>query len=79
VPVPFAEIARNLGQPMVKNIVALGAVAEATGLLPAETLLTAIRQALRSKPALLHLNEAAFAAGAAAAGRGREESWHTPW
>jgi 2-oxoisovalerate ferredoxin oxidoreductase beta subunit len=67
VAVPFTEIARNLGHVMVKNVVALGALAEATRLLPHETLLTAIRLALRSKPALLQLNEQAFAAGAAAA------------
>jgi Pyruvate/2-oxoacid:ferredoxin oxidoreductase gamma subunit len=69
VPVPFTEIARNLGRPMVKNVVALGAFAEATRLLPQETLLTAIRQALHSKPELLQLNEQAFAAGVAAASR----------
>jgi 2-oxoisovalerate ferredoxin oxidoreductase beta subunit len=67
--VPFTDLARALGQPLVKNVVALGAFCAASGLLPPETLLTAIRQALRSKPRLLALNEQAFAAGMAAARR----------
>jgi 2-oxoisovalerate ferredoxin oxidoreductase beta subunit len=67
VPVPFTELARSLGHPMVTNVVALGAFAEATRLLPHDALLTAIRQALHSKPALLPENERAFAAGVAAA------------
>jgi 2-oxoisovalerate ferredoxin oxidoreductase beta subunit len=40
--------------------VALGAVQEATGLFPKETFLTAIRQALAHKCALIPLNEEAF-------------------
>jgi Pyruvate/2-oxoacid:ferredoxin oxidoreductase gamma subunit len=66
--VPCSEIAHELGQVRVKNIVALGALARATGLFPAETYLTAIRQALRDKPALAPLNEQAFARGQEAAG-----------
>lgn len=61
--VPFTGIARDLGKVMVKNIVALGALQAATGLFPRETLLTAIRQALRDKCALIPLNEEAFAWG----------------
>ncbi len=53
---------------MVKNIVALGALQEATRLFPKETFLTAIRQALAEKCALIPLNEEAFARGAKAAG-----------
>jgi 2-oxoisovalerate ferredoxin oxidoreductase beta subunit len=64
---PCSEIARDLGSSMVKNIVALGALAQATGLFPAETYLTAIRQALRAKPDLVALNEQAFARGVDAA------------
>ncbi len=64
--VPCAQIARDLGKPMVKNIVALGALQAASGILPAESLLTAIRQALRDKCALVPLNETAFAWGARA-------------
>jgi Pyruvate/2-oxoacid:ferredoxin oxidoreductase gamma subunit len=61
--VPCARIAQDLGKLMVKNIVALGALQAATGILQDETLLTAIRQALRDKCALVPLNEAAFAWG----------------
>jgi Pyruvate/2-oxoacid:ferredoxin oxidoreductase gamma subunit len=67
--VPFAEIARSLGAPLVKNVVALGALAEATRILPRESFLTAIRQSLRSKPDLLGVNEQAFVAGVARATR----------
>jgi Pyruvate/2-oxoacid:ferredoxin oxidoreductase gamma subunit len=65
--VPCAEIAKQLGKVVVKNIVALGALQAATGLLPPETFLTAIRQALAEKPALVPLNEEAFARGREAA------------
>jgi Pyruvate/2-oxoacid:ferredoxin oxidoreductase gamma subunit len=64
--VPCSGIAKDLGKVVVKNIVALGALQAATGILPEETFLTAIRQALRDKCALLPLNEQAFRAGAAA-------------
>ncbi len=61
--VPFTRIATDLGRVVVKNVVALGAVCAATGVFPEETLLTAIRQALQSKCALIPLNEEAFAWG----------------
>jgi len=61
--VPFTRIATDLGRVVVKNVVALGAVCAATGVFPEETLLTAIRQALKSKCALIPLNEEAFAWG----------------
>jgi 2-oxoisovalerate ferredoxin oxidoreductase beta subunit len=64
--VPWSVIAQGLGRVMVKNIVALGVLQAATGLLPAESILTAIRQALVGRPELLALDEAAFARGAAA-------------
>ncbi|HEX9009631.1 MAG TPA: 2-oxoacid:acceptor oxidoreductase family protein [Holophagaceae bacterium] len=63
VPVPFTGIATDLGKAVVKNIVALGALQAATGLFPKETLLTAIRVALKDKCALIPLNEEAFAWG----------------
>ena len=47
--VPFTQIAGGLGKPVVKNIVALGALQAATQPLPHETFLTAIRQALTDK------------------------------
>ena len=65
--VPFTQIAADLGKMIVKNIVALGALSEATRLFPKETFLTAIRQALSDKCALIPLNEEAFARGAAKA------------
>jgi 2-oxoisovalerate ferredoxin oxidoreductase beta subunit len=71
--VPFTRIATDLGKVIVKNIVALGAVQEATRLFPKETFLGAIRQALADKCALIPLNEEAFAWGvksAATAARG---------
>jgi 2-oxoisovalerate ferredoxin oxidoreductase beta subunit len=71
--VPFTQIAADLGKIIVKNIVALGALQESTRLFPKETFLTAIRQALADKSALIPLNEEAFARGvekAAEAGKG---------
>ncbi|HEX9185790.1 MAG TPA: 2-oxoacid:acceptor oxidoreductase family protein [Vicinamibacteria bacterium] len=72
--VPFAQVAADLGKIVVKNVVALGALQEATRLFPKDTFLTAIRQALADKCALIPLNEEAFAWGvkkaAEAAGRG---------
>jgi 2-oxoisovalerate ferredoxin oxidoreductase beta subunit len=71
--VPFAQIAASLGKIIVKNIVALGALAEASRIFPPETFLTAIRQALADKAKLIPMNEEAFAQGgrrAAEAGKG---------
>ncbi len=65
--IPCTEIARELGQPLVKNIVALGALAGATGLLPEASLLAAMRQALGGKRAGWEVNEEAFRRGVAAA------------
>jgi len=75
--VPLSGIAHDLGKPMVKNVVALGALQGATGLFPDDTLLSAIRSTLGEKAAaLLPLNEEAyrrgFAAAAEAGGRGRQ-------
>jgi 2-oxoisovalerate ferredoxin oxidoreductase beta subunit len=67
IPVPATTIAATLGRPVVKNIVMLGALVEATGLLPADSILAAIRDTLRNKPGVVPLNEAAFARGAQAA------------
>jgi 2-oxoisovalerate ferredoxin oxidoreductase beta subunit len=62
--VPFTQIAADLGRTVVKNVVALGALQEATHIFPKETFLTAIRQALKEKCAMIPLNEEAFAWGA---------------
>ena len=64
--VPLTRIAADLGRPVVKNVVALGALQAATGMFPAETFLTAIRQALKSKCAMIPLNEEAFSLGSQA-------------
>ncbi|GMV38669.1 MAG: hypothetical protein AMXMBFR64_03850 [Myxococcales bacterium] len=65
--VPFTGIAADLGRVVVKNVVALGALQAATELLPAESLLSAIRQALKDKCSMIPLNEEAFAWGQRAA------------
>ena len=61
--VPLTQLALGLERPMVKNIVALGAIQAVTQLFPPDTFLSTIRMVLKDKPALLPLNEAAFAAG----------------
>jgi 2-oxoisovalerate ferredoxin oxidoreductase beta subunit len=61
--VPFTRIATDLGRVVVKNVVALGALCAATSAFPEQTFLTAIRQALATKCALIPLNEEAFAWG----------------
>jgi 2-oxoisovalerate ferredoxin oxidoreductase beta subunit len=63
VPVPFTQLALALERPMVKNVVALGALQGATGILPAERFIETIRTVLKGKPHLLPLNETAFAEG----------------
>jgi len=72
VPVPCTEVAAELGRPMVKNVVAMGALQEATRLFPDETYLTAIRQALADKRALVEVNEKAFQRGMAQARSNQE-------
>ncbi len=61
--VPFTEIARGLGRPVAKNMVAIGALQGATGLLPPDRFTITLRHLLKDKPSLLPLNEAAFEAG----------------
>jgi len=73
--VPFTGIAMELGKPVVKNVVALGALQAATQLFPADTFVTALRQALKEKAKVIPLNEQAFAKGQAACGvRQRSEA-----
>jgi Pyruvate/2-oxoacid:ferredoxin oxidoreductase gamma subunit len=67
--VPFAGAAKDLGAPLVKNVVALGALQVTTKVFPEETFLTAIRAALQTKCALVALNEEAFQLGAELAAR----------
>ena len=61
--VPFVGVAQDLGNVLVKNVVALGALQAATHLFPEETFLTAIREALQDRCAMIPLNEEAFAWG----------------
>jgi Pyruvate/2-oxoacid:ferredoxin oxidoreductase gamma subunit len=65
--VPCANIALELGKPVVKNVVALGALLGATRLFPEATFVTAIQQALHARPALIPLNEQALRRGREAA------------
>ena len=58
--VPCGEIAVSLGRPVVKNVVALGALQEATAILTEGSLLHAIREALSGKCAMIPVNEEAF-------------------
>jgi 2-oxoisovalerate ferredoxin oxidoreductase beta subunit len=71
--VPFTQIAKDLGKVVVKNMVALGALQEATGLFPPEAFLAAIRRALVERCAMIPLNEEAFAWGARAVREGAAE------
>jgi 2-oxoisovalerate ferredoxin oxidoreductase beta subunit len=80
IPVPFSTMAHALGAPRVKNVVALGALQTATGLLPRDTFLTALRQALHAKGgALRALNEEAFARGVAIAADARTSTSFDWW
>jgi Pyruvate/2-oxoacid:ferredoxin oxidoreductase gamma subunit len=63
-----SDTAAELGKPMVKNIVALGALQAATGLFPPETFHAVLRQVLGKKAELLELNVRAFEAGRRLAG-----------
>ena len=63
VAVPFTQIACDLGRPVAKNMVALGALQEATAILPQNQLLLTLRLLLKDKPSVLPVNEEAFAAG----------------
>lgn len=63
VAVPLTGIASDLQHPMVKNIVALGALQAATEVFPAASFGATLRHVLGAKTSLLPLNEAAFEQG----------------
>jgi len=65
--IPCTRIATDLGKPLVKNVVALGALQAATGLFPEETFLEALRQK-QGDCVMLQLNEEAFRWGVKAYG-----------
>jgi 2-oxoisovalerate ferredoxin oxidoreductase beta subunit len=62
--VPLASSAKDLGAPLVKNVIALGALQGSTRVFSEETFLTAVRAALKTRSALVPLNEEAFKLGA---------------
>src|SRR5690606_40346855 len=64
--IPMTAIARDLGRPVIKSVVALGALQAATGIFPEETFLTALREALARKSELVPVNEEAFRRGVSA-------------
>jgi 2-oxoisovalerate ferredoxin oxidoreductase beta subunit len=64
--VPCAAIAKSIGNILVKNVVALGALQEAAKLLEEETFLGELRRSLAHKGALIPVNEEAFRLGARA-------------
>ena len=67
-PVPCTEIAHKLGHRIVKNVVALGALQAASGVLEGDSLLTAIRLSLQDKCSMVTVNEEAFRWGVKAVG-----------
>ncbi len=61
--IPFTQIAMGLGKPMVKNVVALGALQAATAIFPAESFHATMEEALKRDCTLLELNKEAFERG----------------
>lgn len=66
VKVPCNEIANELGNAKVANMVALGAYLEKTGLLSIESIVAAMKKVFAGKEQLIPLNEAALRKGAEA-------------
>jgi Pyruvate/2-oxoacid:ferredoxin oxidoreductase gamma subunit len=58
--VPCAGIAQSLGNRVVKNVVALGALVEASRVVSPDAVLAALRLSLADKCAFLPVNEQAF-------------------
>lgn len=73
-PVPFTGIAQTLGNPIVKNMVALGALQEAAALLTEDSVRAAIALALHGREALVTVNFAAFDRGVEAVRERRLQS-----
>lgn len=67
VPLPVSEMAQEMGNVRVANIIMLGAVAKATGMLNAESIVAALTDLLgKKKAALLEVNLQALNMGMAA-------------
>lgn len=62
--VPANDIAAELGNPRVANMVVLGALIAATGAVTAESVTKAFAKMFAKKPELLQINEAAIKRGA---------------
>lgn len=61
--VPINEIAAELGNPKVINMVALGALVAATGAVEVEAVITAFAKKFASKPQIVELNKEAVMRG----------------
>jgi 2-oxoisovalerate ferredoxin oxidoreductase beta subunit len=61
--VPCGAIAHELGNRVIKNMVALGAFRAATELFPRESFMATLRAALKDRAQLIDLNERAFERG----------------
>jgi len=72
--VPLTEVASELGNKVVKNVVALGALSALTRLLPEDVLTATIEAALGRDPDRAAMNRAAFARGVALIEEGRTAS-----
>ena len=65
VPVPFNELAHELGEDRSANVIMVGALAQATGVLSIEALKEALAETgLGKKPKVLELNRRALEVGA---------------
>ena len=71
---PFTEMADRMGTPKVANIIMLGALLEATGLLEEERVTGALRRLVKN-PKLLALDMAALERGREAMAAGDEYLW----
>ena len=60
---PFTEIAREIGNTAVANIIALGVIIRLTAILKEESIISAIRDVYGEKPKVLELNIKAFKKG----------------
>ena len=67
--IPATEIALNLGNPKVLNVIMLGAYIRYTEIFPVDVMWKTIEEKLSKKPALLQLNRQAFEKGLALGGR----------
>lgn len=67
--IPATEIALNLGNPKVLNVIMLGAYIGYTEIFPVDVMWKTIEEKLSKKPALLKLNRQAFEKGLTLGGR----------